>query len=159
MMSHVLLKKEFQQPRCRCAPHRRHICLCMYVCTQPPKNLRNQTRKKKTKTKTKPKKINQEKTVAKIRLGNRNAQQITTDQSWWKLLKEIEVLGPRLRFEEHLQFCKASRSCDDRTRSGSCRACVRRRSALGTHCTNVAGVRRTIEGLAVVRWRPLKTKP
>lgn len=32
MMSHVLLKKEFQQPRCRCAPHRRHICLCMYLC-------------------------------------------------------------------------------------------------------------------------------
>jgi hypothetical protein len=52
MMSHVLLKKEFQQPRCRCAPHRRHICLCMYECVytttseKPPKS----NTQKKTKT-------------------------------------------------------------------------------------------------------------
>lgn len=120
------------------------VCMCVHN-VRKTSEIKHAKRKPKPKPKPNRKKLTKKKTVAEIRLGNRNAQQITTDQSWWKLLKEIEVLGPRLRFEEHLQFCKASRSCDDRTRSGSCRACVRRRSALGTQCTNVAGVRRTIE--------------
>ncbi len=84
MMSHVLLKKEFQQPSCRSAPHRRHICLCMYECVyttseKPPKSIKHA-----------PKKKTKKKTVAEIRLGNRHAQQIQqtkTNESSWRRLK------------------------------------------------------------------------
>jgi hypothetical protein len=131
------------------------LYVCVYTTSEkPPKS----NKQKKTKTKTKPKKINWDKNSRRNQTWKQTRPADTTDQSYRKLLEEVEVLGPRLRFE-HLQFCKASRRCDDRTRSGSCRACVRGRSALGTQSTNVGGVRRTIEGLAVVRWRPLKTKP
>lgn len=134
-----------------------YVSVCMNVCTQRPKNLRNQTHKKKPKPKPNRKKLTKKKTVAEIRVGNRRAQQIQqtkANESSWRRLK-CSACACDL---STLQFCKASRRCDDRTRSGSCRACVRGRSALVTRCTNVAGVRRTIEGLAVVRWRPLQNQ-
>jgi hypothetical protein len=61
----------------------------MYVCTQRPKNLRNQTRKKKTKTETetKPKKINQEKNSCRNQTWK---QTRAADYNRRKLMKALE---------------------------------------------------------------------